>query len=102
MGELGELWAGCFGVFSFEQASGHTGHYRCVKHGYCMTDGSGHFRGRPERCTTTGHRGVGCILCPVPGHKWSCCNGDFGQACLGTGLQYSSTVVRALIPLVCS
>jgi hypothetical protein len=48
-----------------------------------MTDGSGHFRGRPEVCRTPGHRGIGCIMCPVAWHKWSCCGRDFGDACTG-------------------
>jgi hypothetical protein len=73
----------CCGSRLLCQASGHSGHYRCVAHGYCMTDSSGHFRGRPEVCRTPGRRGIGCIVCPVAGHKWSCCGRDFGDACTG-------------------
>merc|ERR1711865_572464 len=55
----------------------HSGHYACDQHGYCMTDGSGSFKGRHERCTASkSHKGSGCMLCPVNGHHWKCCLGD--------------------------
>ncbi len=83
--------------------SGHSGHYRCVAHGYCMTDSSGHFRGRPEVCRTPGHRGIGCIMCPVAWHKWSCCDRDFGDACTGAAGVSSggAAVSEGLVPGAC-